>query len=162
MLAATPSVWPVRGYLSSTFGNRIDPFTGQSDFHPGIDISTPIGTKVQAPADGVVVSRGVKGSYGNAIVIDHGYGVVTRYAHLSGIQREARAAGSPRRRHRLRRADRPVDRSPPPLRGLGARPAPESHPLHPRRVPHLRLDPTRKDVVRRGLTSSEPACYSGG
>lgn len=85
VLAATPSVWPVRGYLSSTFGNRVDPFTGQPDFHPGIDIATPMGTKVQAPADGVVISTGPKGSYGNAIVIDHGYGVVTRYGHLSGF-----------------------------------------------------------------------------
>jgi murein DD-endopeptidase MepM/ murein hydrolase activator NlpD len=85
LLASTPSVWPVRGYLSSQFGNRTDPFTGQFDFHPGIDISTPIGTKIQAPADGVVVSCGVKGAYGNAIVINHGYGVVTRYAHLSGF-----------------------------------------------------------------------------
>jgi murein DD-endopeptidase MepM/ murein hydrolase activator NlpD len=84
VLASTPSIWPVRGYLSSNFGNRVDPFTGQSDFHPGLDISTPIGTKVQAPADGVVVSTGIKGSYGNAIVIDHGYGVVTRYGHLLG------------------------------------------------------------------------------
>jgi murein DD-endopeptidase MepM/ murein hydrolase activator NlpD len=85
LLAATPSVWPVRGYLSSSFGNRLDPFTGLKDFHSGIDISTPTGTKVQAPADGVVVSSGLKGGYGNAIVIDHGYGVVTRYAHLSGF-----------------------------------------------------------------------------
>lgn len=85
LLASTPSIWPVRGYLSSRFGNRTDPFTGQFDFHPGIDISTPIGTKVQSPADGVVVSCGVKGAYGNAIVIDHGYSVVTRYAHLSAF-----------------------------------------------------------------------------
>ena len=85
LLASTPSVWPVRGYLSSQFGNRTDPFTGQFDFHPGIDVSTPSGTKVQAPADGVVVSCGVKGAYGNAMVIDHGYGVVTRYAHLSAF-----------------------------------------------------------------------------
>jgi murein DD-endopeptidase MepM/ murein hydrolase activator NlpD len=85
LLAATPSVWPVRGYLASAFGNRIDPFTNQPDFHPGLDIATPTGSKVQAPADGVVVSTGLKGSYGNAIVIDHGYGVVTRYGHLSGF-----------------------------------------------------------------------------
>jgi murein DD-endopeptidase MepM/ murein hydrolase activator NlpD len=84
LLASTPSVWPVRGYLSASFGNRIDPFTGLRDFHPGIDISTPIGTKVHAPADGVVVFCGVKGGYGNALVIDHGYGIVTRYAHLDG------------------------------------------------------------------------------
>ncbi len=86
MLASTPSVWPVRGYLSATFGNRIDPFTGQPDFHPGLDISTPRGTKVVAPADGVVVFVGQKNGYGNAIVIDHGYGVVTRYGHLDGFE----------------------------------------------------------------------------
>jgi murein DD-endopeptidase MepM/ murein hydrolase activator NlpD len=85
LLASTPSVWPVRGYLASGFGNRIDPFTNQPDFHPGIDIATPVGSKVQAPADGVVVSAGLKGSYGNAIIIDHGYGVMTRYGHLSAF-----------------------------------------------------------------------------
>ncbi len=82
LLASTPSIWPVHGYLSTAFGNRTDPFTGQLDFHSGIDISTPIGTKVQAPADGVVVSVGSKGGYGNAITINHGYGVVTQYGHL--------------------------------------------------------------------------------
>jgi murein DD-endopeptidase MepM/ murein hydrolase activator NlpD len=82
LLASTPSIWPVHGYLSTSFGNRTDPFTGQLDFHSGIDISTPIGTKVQAPADGVVVSVGTKGGYGNAITIDHGYGIVTQYGHL--------------------------------------------------------------------------------
>jgi murein DD-endopeptidase MepM/ murein hydrolase activator NlpD len=85
LLASTPSIWPVRGYFSGGFGNRTDPFTGLKDFHPGIDISTPLGTKVVAPADGVVVFRGSKGGYGNSIVIDHGYGVVTRYAHLDGF-----------------------------------------------------------------------------
>jgi len=85
LLSSTPSVWPVRGYLSASFGNRIDPFTNQTDFHPGIDISTPIGTKVQTPADGIVVACGDKGGYGNAIVIDHKYGIVTRYGHLSAI-----------------------------------------------------------------------------
>jgi murein DD-endopeptidase MepM/ murein hydrolase activator NlpD len=82
VLASTPSIWPVRGYLSAGFGNRKDPFTGQRDFHAGIDISTPIGTRVFAPADGVVLSAAVQGAYGNSIMIDHGYGVVTRYGHL--------------------------------------------------------------------------------
>jgi len=82
LLASTPSIWPVRGYLSAGFGNRIDPFTGQLDFHAGIDISTPQGTKIMAPADGVVISCAVKGGYGNALIVDHGFGIVTRYAHL--------------------------------------------------------------------------------
>ncbi len=85
LLASTPSVWPVRGYLSASFGNRLDPFTGQPDFHPAIDVSAPLGTKVTAPADGVVLSVGPKGAYGNAIVVDHQYGIVTRYGHLSGF-----------------------------------------------------------------------------
>jgi len=82
LLASTPSIWPVHGYLSTTFGNRVDPFTGQWDFHSGIDISTPIGTKIVTPADGIVVSVGNKGGYGNAITVNHGFGVVTQYGHL--------------------------------------------------------------------------------
>ena len=82
VLASTPSIWPVRGYLSAGFGNRKDPFTGQRDFHAGIDVSTPIGTRIFAPADGVVLSTAVQGAYGNSIMIDHGFGVVTRYGHL--------------------------------------------------------------------------------
>jgi murein DD-endopeptidase MepM/ murein hydrolase activator NlpD len=85
LLSHTPSVWPVRGYLSSGFGNRVDPFTGGRDFHPGIDISAPRGTKIVAPADGVVVAVGRRGGYGNAIVIDHGYGTITRYGHLEAF-----------------------------------------------------------------------------
>jgi murein DD-endopeptidase MepM/ murein hydrolase activator NlpD len=85
VLASTPSIWPVRGYLSASFGNRADPFTGMRDFHPGIDISVPRGTRVAAPADGVVVFCGTKGGYGNILVLDHGYGTVTRYGHLDGF-----------------------------------------------------------------------------
>jgi murein DD-endopeptidase MepM/ murein hydrolase activator NlpD len=82
LLARTPSIWPVRGYLSSGFGRRNDPFTGRPIFHPGIDVSAPRGTKVTAPADGLVVSVGRRGAYGKAIVIDHGHEIVTRYGHL--------------------------------------------------------------------------------
>jgi murein DD-endopeptidase MepM/ murein hydrolase activator NlpD len=96
-LSHTPSVWPVRGYFSSGFGTRVDPFTGGRDFHPGIDISAPRGTKAVAPADGVVVAVGQRGAYGLAIVIDHGYGIVTRYGHLEGV--------SVRAGQRVRRGD---------------------------------------------------------
>lgn len=85
LLAATPSIWPVRGYLSAAFGNRIDPFTGQRDFHSGIDISTPIGTAIHAPAEGVVVSTADKGGYGLTVIIEHDYGIVTRYGHMQGF-----------------------------------------------------------------------------
>lgn len=85
LLSSTPSIWPVRGYLSAGYGNRMDPFTNQKEFHSGIDISTPIGTKIHAPADGTVISAAPHGGYGNSLVIDHGYGVVTRYGHLDGF-----------------------------------------------------------------------------
>jgi murein DD-endopeptidase MepM/ murein hydrolase activator NlpD len=85
LLASTPSVWPVRGYLSATFGNRRDPFTGQRDFHTGIDISTPLGSKIQSPADGVVVSTAEKGGYGLTIIIEHDFGIITRYGHLQAF-----------------------------------------------------------------------------
>jgi murein DD-endopeptidase MepM/ murein hydrolase activator NlpD len=85
LLSSTPSIWPVRGYLSAGFGNRLDPFTGQRDFHPGIDISTPQGTKIHSPADGVVIAVGVKGAYGNAVTVDHGFGIMTRYGHMASF-----------------------------------------------------------------------------
>ena len=83
MLASTPSIWPVRGYLSSTFGRRKDPFTGMPDWHSGIDISTPVGRPVVATADGIVLYAARRGSYGNTIIVDHKYGMMTLYGHLS-------------------------------------------------------------------------------
>jgi murein DD-endopeptidase MepM/ murein hydrolase activator NlpD len=80
---ATPSIWPVAGWLTSSFGNRRDPFTGGSDFHPGLDISANHGDEVVAPAVGTVTLAGMNGAYGNLVVIDHGYGIVTKYGHLS-------------------------------------------------------------------------------
>ncbi len=83
LAAATPSIWPVAGWLSSPFGTRRDPFTGGADFHPGLDISADYGVPVHAPADGVVASAEQNGNYGNLLVLDHGYGITTRYGHLS-------------------------------------------------------------------------------
>jgi murein DD-endopeptidase MepM/ murein hydrolase activator NlpD len=80
---ATPSIWPVAGWLTSAFGNRRDPFTGGRDFHPGLDISANRGDHVLAPATGTVSMAGWNGSYGNMVAIDHGYGIVTKYGHLS-------------------------------------------------------------------------------
>lgn len=85
MLASTPSIWPVRGYYSSIFGERKDPFTGEREMHYGIDISTTVGRPVVATADGVVLYAARRGTYGNVVVIDHKFGVMTRYAHLSGF-----------------------------------------------------------------------------
>ncbi len=80
---ATPSMWPAAGWLSSTFGGRADPFNGEESFHPGIDISADYGTPVYATADGRVASAAYSGNYGNLVVIDHGFGIATRYGHLS-------------------------------------------------------------------------------
>lgn len=70
---------------SSGFGARIDPFTGRYAFHPGIDFAGPWGSVVHATAPGVVVFAGNRGGYGNMVEIDHGYGIHTRYGHLSMI-----------------------------------------------------------------------------
>jgi len=69
----------------STFGHRIDPFNGHLAFHSGLDLSGPIGSKIYSTADGKVIAAGRNGGYGNDIDIDHGYGITTRYAHLSEI-----------------------------------------------------------------------------
>ena len=80
-----PSLWPVRGQITAGFGQRMDPFSGEGAFHAGVDISVPFGTKVQAAADGIVLEAGPESGYGNQILIDHGYGLTTKYGHLSKI-----------------------------------------------------------------------------
>ena len=86
LISATPSMWPITGWISSGFGNRRDPFTGEHTFHPGLDISADYGAAVQAPADGMVESAAYAGNYGNLVTIDHGFGLATRYGHLSRFQ----------------------------------------------------------------------------
>jgi murein DD-endopeptidase MepM/ murein hydrolase activator NlpD len=79
-----PSIWPVDGLLiRSSFGQRTDPFSGEGAFHKGVDISAPQGTGVRATADGIVVHTGFDNGYGRLVVVDHGGGVQTYYAHLS-------------------------------------------------------------------------------
>lgn len=85
LLASTPSIWPVRGWLTSGFGRRISPFTGRRKMHDGLDIASRIGTPIVAPADGRVTYVGVERGYGKILVVDHGYGVITRYGHNSKI-----------------------------------------------------------------------------
>ncbi len=83
--ADAPSLWPVEGRITSTFGERVDPFNGEGAFHSGIDLSVPYGTPVHAAADGVVIFADVMNGYGQLIDLDHGHGLVTRYGHLSGF-----------------------------------------------------------------------------
>lgn len=89
LLGRTPSIQPIQGALSSAFGTRRSPFTGEFEFHRGIDIAASLGTPVVAPADGRVSTADYEGSYGKTMVIDHGYGVVTRFAHLSAFVKRA-------------------------------------------------------------------------
>jgi murein DD-endopeptidase MepM/ murein hydrolase activator NlpD len=84
LLASLPSISPVRGWITSDFGKRVSPFTGEVSMHKGIDIASPVGTPIYAPADGVVIYSGPKAGFGNFIMIAHyGYGAVTRYGHNS-------------------------------------------------------------------------------
>ena len=85
LLASTPSIWPTRGWLSSRFGYRISPFTGQKEFHKGIDISTRTNAPVVAPANGIVTRISWDHGYGRILTISHGHGLVTRYAHLNKV-----------------------------------------------------------------------------
>lgn len=83
LAAATPSIWPTVGWISSGVGSRPDPFTGDPSTHHGMDISADSGRPVYATASGTVESAGWSGNYGNLVVIDHGYGLQSRYGHLS-------------------------------------------------------------------------------
>lgn len=86
LLLATPSISPIEnGWASSEFGYRLDPFTGRTNMHSGIDLPAPPGKAVRTPADGVVSYVGYEQGYGKIVSIDHGFGVVTRYAHNSQL-----------------------------------------------------------------------------
>jgi murein DD-endopeptidase MepM/ murein hydrolase activator NlpD len=78
-----PSLWPVMGRITSRFGERLDPFGGEGEFHRGLDIASHYGDDVRAAADGVVVWVGNREGYGRVVIIDHGFGITTWYAHLS-------------------------------------------------------------------------------
>lgn len=85
--ANVPDMWPVMGPITSGFGEREDPVlgNGEGEFHEGVDIGGPDGTPVHAPAGGRVIKAGMGTGYGREIQIDHGNGIVTVYAHLSGF-----------------------------------------------------------------------------
>lgn len=82
VLASTPTIWPVKGWLTAGFGYRRSPFTGMRQMHEGVDISNTVGTPVVAPADGVVSYAGPLGGFGNVVSVDHGHKISTFYAHL--------------------------------------------------------------------------------
>ena len=84
-LAATPSIWPAEGWVTSAFGWRISPFTGRRQFHAGLDIAADPGTDILAAARGKVVFVGSKGPLGQTVILDHGYGFRTTYGHASAF-----------------------------------------------------------------------------
>jgi murein DD-endopeptidase MepM/ murein hydrolase activator NlpD len=82
-VVSEPAVWPVDGRLLSPFGNRTDPFSEEGAFHKGVDISSAMGTPVRTTGDGIVVFAATESGYGKLVVVDHGGGFTTYYAHLS-------------------------------------------------------------------------------
>jgi murein DD-endopeptidase MepM/ murein hydrolase activator NlpD len=89
LYASTPSVWPVRGWVTSPFGNRTSPFSGILKFHEGMDIAAQTGTPVVAPADGVIIKAGFSTGYGNMVEISHGYGIRTIFGHNTRLNVKA-------------------------------------------------------------------------
>ena len=79
----TPSIWPVLGHITDGFGERLDPFSGEGAFHTGVDVGADYGAPVHVTADGMVLDAGQHTGYGRVVIVDHGFGLTTWYAHLS-------------------------------------------------------------------------------
>mgnify|MGYP001428203761 CR=1 FL=1 len=84
-VSSIPRNWPVQGILTSRYGYRRHPITKKITFHDGIDVAAPKGTQIIAPGSGIIVYSGEMGGYGKVVEIDHGFGIVTRFAHNSKI-----------------------------------------------------------------------------
>lgn len=140
-----PLEWPVQGRLTGGFGDRLDPFNGEGTFHGGVDISTSYGAPVRAAADGVVISAERESGYGLAILLDHGRGLRTFYAHLSGFNVALGQEVLGGEIIGFVGRERPLHRTPPALRspraGQSSEPTPRLHgPAHRRRsLPGRRL-----------------------
>lgn len=85
LLNSTPNIKPARGWITSRFGYRLNPFTNKMQLHAGLDIAAAPGSPVYAPADGVIIFASYDETYGKLVSIVHGYGVTTRFAHNSQI-----------------------------------------------------------------------------
>jgi murein DD-endopeptidase MepM/ murein hydrolase activator NlpD len=81
--SATPSIWPVKGWVTSGFGPRVSPFTEKPAWHDGLDIGAAANAPVQAPAQGRVTAVGFDPKLGNVVKVDHGFGIETLYGHLA-------------------------------------------------------------------------------
>jgi murein DD-endopeptidase MepM/ murein hydrolase activator NlpD len=85
LAAATPSIWPAHGWLTSRMGSRQDPVTGGSDFHAGLDIAGEKGQPIYSTAAGRISQARYQSGYGNLVVVNHGFGLETKYGHLSSF-----------------------------------------------------------------------------
>lgn len=85
LLQSIPTNIPVKGWITSGFGTRVSPFTGKRTPHKGLDVAAPVGTPIYAPANGVVVFSGKKSGYGNFVMVAHGFGIATHYAHCAEL-----------------------------------------------------------------------------
>jgi len=81
----TPSIWPVLGHITDSFGERLDPFSGEGAFHTGVDVASDYGAPVHCTANGVITIAENHAGYGRLVVVDHGFGITTWYAHLSSF-----------------------------------------------------------------------------
>jgi murein DD-endopeptidase MepM/ murein hydrolase activator NlpD len=79
----TPSIWPIMGHITDSFGERLDPFSGEGAFHTGVDVAADYGEPVHVTADGIVTAADTHSGYGRVVVVEHGFGITTLYAHLS-------------------------------------------------------------------------------
>lgn len=86
VMSALPSRWPLTGAVNSGFGRRPSPWSGEPEFHAGVDIAADPGTPVNAPAPGTVVFAGATPGYGNTVILDHGQEITSRFAHLHRIK----------------------------------------------------------------------------
>jgi murein DD-endopeptidase MepM/ murein hydrolase activator NlpD len=84
-LSSTPTLLPAQGWVTSYFGQRLSPYSGRMKMHEGIDVGAPYGTRISAPADGIITYSGEKAGFGKFIQIDHGYGIETIYAHNQSL-----------------------------------------------------------------------------
>lgn len=85
IVRSTPTIWPVKGWVSSEFGYRLSPFSGRRVFHEGLDIAARYGTDIRSTAKGIVIYSGAKAGYGYLVSVDHGYGYISRYGHCSRL-----------------------------------------------------------------------------
>lgn len=84
-LNSTPTILPADGWITSYFGQRMSPWAGRLKMHEGLDVGAPSGTRVHAPADGIVTFSGEKSGFGKFVQVDHGYGIETIYAHNQNL-----------------------------------------------------------------------------